>query len=162
MSFTAACLSFPFSCCAAGKFESAKVSTTSKPGEGEGVRVTVDAAAREGLRIVAVAETHIHADFLSGARELAERVGAHVYVGGEGGPEWQSKWAKPYAHTSLHDGTEFKVGSIAFRALHTPGHTPEHVSYLVTDLGGGASEPLRNRHVHLYRRGARYGGFLKW
>ncbi len=102
----------------------------------------VDLAARHGLRIVAVAETHIHADFLSGARELAERTGAHLYLSAEGGPEWQSKWAKPYAHTSLHDGTEFKVGNIAFRALHTPGHTPEHVSYLVTDLGGGASEPM--------------------
>ena len=61
----------------------------------------VDAAAREGLRIVAVAETHIHADFLSGARELAERVGAHVYVGGQGGPEWQSKWVTGYGHTLL-------------------------------------------------------------
>ena len=102
----------------------------------------VDLAARHGLRIVAVAETHIHADFLSGARELAERTGAHLYVSGEGGPEWQSTWAKPYAHTLLRDGTEFKVGNIWFRALHTPGHTPEHMSYLVTDRGGGASEPM--------------------
>ena len=102
----------------------------------------IDLAARHGLRIVAVAETHIHADFLSGARELAECAGAHLYLSAEGGPEWQSKWAKPYAHTPLHDGTEFKVGNIAFRALHTPGHTPEHMSYLVTDLGGGASEPM--------------------
>src|SRR5690606_40290687 len=48
-------------------------------------------ARREGLRIVAVAETHIHADFLSGARELAER-GARVYVSGEGGPDWRYEW----------------------------------------------------------------------
>jgi len=102
----------------------------------------VDAATREGLRIVAVAETHIHADFLSGARELAERVGAHVYVGGEGGPEWQSKWVTAYGHTPLRHGDEFMVGNIRFRALHTPGHTPEHVSYLVTDVGGGATEPM--------------------
>jgi hydroxyacylglutathione hydrolase len=102
----------------------------------------VDAAAREGLRIVAVAETHIHADFLSGARELAERVGANVYVGGEGGPEWQSKWVTGYGHTLLRHGDEFMVGNIRFRALHTPGHTPEHVSYLVTDVGGSATEPM--------------------
>jgi hydroxyacylglutathione hydrolase len=102
----------------------------------------VDLAAQHGLRIVAVAETHIHADFLSGARELAERVGAHLYLSAEGGPEWQSAWAKGYAHTPLRDGTEFTVGNIAFRALHTPGHTPEHVSFLVTDRGGGAAEPM--------------------
>jgi hydroxyacylglutathione hydrolase len=102
----------------------------------------VQIAAKEGLRIVAVAETHIHADFLSGARELAERVGAHVYVGCEGGPDWQSKWVAPYAHTLLKDGDTFKVGNIVFQAMHTPGHTPEHVSYLVTDVGGGASAPM--------------------
>jgi len=102
----------------------------------------VDVAAREGLRIVAVAETHIHADFLSGARELAEKVGAHVYVSGRGGSEWQSRWVAPYKHTLLEDGTVFRVGNIEFRAVHTPGHTPEHMSYLVTDRGGGATEPM--------------------
>lgn len=102
----------------------------------------VQVAAAQGLRIVAVAETHIHADFLSGARELAERVGAHVYVSAEGGPEWQSRWAASCKHTLLHDGDVFKVGNIQFRAVHSPGHTPEHMSYLVTDLGGGATEPM--------------------
>lgn len=102
----------------------------------------IDLAAREGLRIVAVAETHIHADFLSGARELAERVGAHVYVSGQGGVEWQSRWVGPYRHTVLTDGTVFQVGNIRFQAVHTPGHTPEHMSYLVTDIGGGAREPI--------------------
>jgi hydroxyacylglutathione hydrolase len=102
----------------------------------------IELAAREGLRIVAVAETHIHADFLSGLRELAARVGAHVYVSGQGGPDWQSRWIGPYAHTLLEDGSTFKVGNIRFQAVHTPGHTPEHMSYLVTDLGGGASEPM--------------------
>ena len=102
----------------------------------------IDLAAREGLRIVAVAETHIHADFLSGARELAERVGAHVYVSGLGGDDWQSRWVGPYKHTLLKDGDTFRVGNIEFRAVHTPGHTPEHMSYLVTDHGGGATEPM--------------------
>jgi hydroxyacylglutathione hydrolase len=102
----------------------------------------LELAAREGLRIVAVAETHIHADFLSGARELAERVKARVYVGAEGGADWQSRWVGPYAHTLLRDGDTFQVGNIRFEAVHTPGHTPEHVSYLVTDLGGGATGPI--------------------
>lgn len=96
----------------------------------------VDAARREGLRIVAVAETHIHADFLSGAREFADRIGARVYVSAEGGPEWQSAWVGPYAHTLLRNGDTFKVGNIEFKAWHTPGHTPEHMSYIVFDRGG--------------------------
>lgn len=104
----------------------------------------VDLAAFEGLRITAVAETHIHADFLSGARELAERFGAKVYVSAEGGPDWQSEWAKESAYdvTFLHDGDTFRVGNIEIQAVHTPGHTPEHLSYLVTDLGGGATTPI--------------------
>ena len=106
------------------------------------VDLCIELAAREGLRIVAVAETHIHADFLSGARELAERVGAHVFVSGQGGPEWQSRWVGPYRHTLLADGTVFNVGNIRFQAVHSPGHTPEHMSFLVTDVGGGASEPM--------------------
>lgn len=102
----------------------------------------LDLAKSHGLKIAAVAETHIHADFLSGARELAERVGAHVYVSGLGGPDWQSKWVGPYKHTILKDGDTFKVGNIVFKAVHTPGHTPEHVVYLVEDQGGGANEPM--------------------
>lgn len=105
-------------------------------------------AAKEGLKIVAAAETHIHADFLSGARELAETAGAKVYVSAEGGPEWQSEWVTKktgggaYAHQLLRHGDTFKVGNIEFKALHTPGHTPEHLCYLVTDRGGGATEPM--------------------
>lgn len=99
----------------------------------------VDAARREGLRIVAVAETHIHADFLSGAREFADRIGAHVYVSAEGGLEWQSAWVGPYAHTLLRNGDMFKIGNIEFKAWHTPGHTPEHMSYIVFDRGGTGS-----------------------
>nr|WP_243664236.1 MBL fold metallo-hydrolase [Rhodothermus marinus] len=102
-------------------------------------------AEEEGLRIVAVAETHIHADFLSGARELAERVGARLYLSAEGEADgWASNWAKNgrYDVTFLRDGDTFRIGNIEFRAVHTPGHTPEHLCYLVTDRGGGATEPM--------------------
>lgn len=99
-------------------------------------------AAEHGLRIVAVAETHIHADFLSGARELATRVDAKVYVSGMGGDDWRSRWVGDVPHRALVDGDRFEVGRIEFTARHTPGHTPEHLSYLVTDRGGGAGEPM--------------------
>ncbi len=105
-------------------------------------------AKTNNLRIVAAAETHIHADFLSGVRELAEQVGARVYVSGEGGPDWDSRWLQQkrgggsYNAVELKDGDTFRIGNIEFQALHTPGHTPEHISYLVTDLGAGADEPM--------------------
>jgi len=104
-------------------------------------------AAANGLQIVAVAETHIHADFLSGARELAEK-GVKVYLSDEGDADWKYQWLNmkngggSYAHQLLKDGDTFKVGNIDFKAVHTPGHTPEHLSYMVTDRGGGADKPL--------------------
>jgi hydroxyacylglutathione hydrolase len=108
----------------------------------------IDLAAAHGLAIIASAETHIHADFLSGSRELAEKIGAAVYVSDEGDADWKYGWLHDrtgggaYEHRLLKDGDTFKVGTIAFRAIHTPGHTPEHLSYEVTDLGGGASDPM--------------------
>ncbi len=103
-----------------------------------------EVAAQEGLRITAVAETHIHADFVSGAREFAAWDPAvRIYVSAEGGPDWQSEWADGLPNvTCLRDGDTFMVGNIQFKAVHTPGHTPEHMVYLVTDLGGGANEPI--------------------
>ena len=102
----------------------------------------LDLAAANGLTIVAVAETHIHADFVSGARELASRVDAWVYVSGEGGSDWRSKWFKGFNAVELRDGERFSIGNIAFEVLHTPGHTPEHICYLVTDGGVDATEPI--------------------
>ncbi len=100
-------------------------------------------AGENDLRIVAVAETHIHADYLSGARELAERHGATVYLSGEGGADWQFEWAKGLGSAVvLRDGDEFRIGGIGFRALLTPGHTPEHLGFLVTDHGSGADTPM--------------------
>lgn len=108
----------------------------------------LDLAAEQKLRIVATAETHIHADFLSGSRELAERIGATVYVSDEGDADWKYRWLDKkrgggvYAHRLLKHGDVFNIGRIELRVLHTPGHTPEHISFLVTDRGGGANEPL--------------------
>ena len=100
-----------------------------------------DLAARHKLRIVAAADTHIHADYLSGLREMAAR-GVFVYASKEGGPEWQDQWLihGEYPHRLLGHRDQFSVGYIEFVAVHTPGHTPEHLSYLVRDVGGGAQD----------------------
>jgi hydroxyacylglutathione hydrolase len=104
----------------------------------------VELAESEGLRIRAVAETHIHADFLSGAREFAERFGTRVYLSDEGDADWKYAWAgeEGYECRLLRDGDAFCIGNIEVRALHTPGHTPEHLVFMITDLGGGADEPM--------------------
>jgi len=100
-------------------------------------------AEKEGMTIVAAADTHIHADYLSGLREFAER-GTRVYASDEGDADWKYEFLRDsaYDHVLLTDGNTFDIGNIRFKAVHTPGHTPEHLSYLVTDLGGGASEPM--------------------
>jgi hydroxyacylglutathione hydrolase len=86
-------------------------------------------AAANGMKIVAVTETHIHADYLSGTRELAAATGAKIYVSGEGGPDWQYE----FDGERLYDGSKITIGNISIQAVHTPGHTPEHLSFLVTD-----------------------------
>ena len=86
-------------------------------------------AAAQGLKIVAVTETHIHADYLSGARELAARTGAELYLSDEGGEDWQYA----FEHRPLRDGSVIDVGEVRLTARHTPGHTPEHLTFLVTD-----------------------------
>ncbi|MFT5141479.1 MAG: hydroxyacylglutathione hydrolase [Rhodothermales bacterium] len=100
-------------------------------------------AEQQGMEIIAVVDTHIHADYLSGTREFAER-GVLVYASDEGTEDWKYEWLKgsAYKHTLLKDGDTFSIGNIQFRAVHSPGHTPEHLSYLVTDLGGGANAPM--------------------
>lgn len=100
-------------------------------------------AAENGLKITAVAETHIHADFVSGGREFAQDSAVRLYLSDEGGPGWTYMWPGPRPNTHLlKDGDTFLVGNIKVEAIHTPGHTPEHMSFLITDLGGGANEPI--------------------
>lgn len=93
----------------------------------------VNFAEEEGLRITHVSETHIHADFVSGARELASTTGAQLYLSDEGDADWKYGFAKEAGARLITDGAEFIVGNLKFQVIHTPGHTPEHVSFLVTD-----------------------------
>lgn len=105
-------------------------------------------AEEEDLEITSVAETHIHADFLSGARELASRQEVRLYLSDEGPDDWKYEWAQESREKGdqdvhfLEDGDSFRVGNIEFTAFHSPGHTPEHMSFLVTDHGGGAESPM--------------------
>jgi hydroxyacylglutathione hydrolase len=101
----------------------------------------VRVAEAEGVGITHVAETHIHADFVSGARELAERTGARLHLSDEGGPDWRYAYAAEYDAEMLKDGDVFRVGNIRIDVLHTPGHTPEHLTFLVTD-GAAADRPI--------------------
>jgi len=108
----------------------------------------IAAAAKEGMKITAITETHIHADFLSGSRELAERTDGRLYLSDEGDADWKYQWLHKkrgggnYNHQLVKHGNKFKVGNIQLEVLHTPGHTPEHICFMVTDLGGGANEPM--------------------
>jgi hydroxyacylglutathione hydrolase len=101
----------------------------------------VDAAEEEGMRITAVTETHIHADYASGTRELAKKTGATMYLSAEGGPGWEYEFAEEDGATLVRDGDSFEIGNIRFRILHTPGHTPEHICFEVTD-GAASDEPM--------------------
>ncbi|MFY9256043.1 MAG: rhodanese-like domain-containing protein [Fuerstiella sp.] len=109
---------------------------------GRDIEQYLDMAAREGLKLVAVAETHIHADYVSGARELADRAGAKLYVSDEGPAEWKYLYLDAYDSQLLHDGDHFMIGNIRFDVMHTPGHTPESISFVLTDQGGGANKPM--------------------
>ncbi|MCM2317398.1 MAG: MBL fold metallo-hydrolase, partial [Thermoanaerobaculia bacterium] len=82
-------------------------------------------AEAEGLAIRYIIETHLHADFVSGHRELAARTGAEIVFG--------ARAAAEFPHRAVHDGDELRVGRVVLRALETPGHTPESVCWLVID-----------------------------
>lgn len=90
----------------------------------------IEIAKQNNMQITHVAETHIHADFLSGSRELAALTGAKLYLSDEGGPDWQYE----FDHVGLKDGDEFKVGNLKIEVIHTPGHTLESITFLLTDV----------------------------
>lgn len=95
-------------------------------------------AAQEGFRIIHVTETHIHADFVSGSRELASLTGARILLSAEGGKDWQYAYAAADNARLLRDGDVVMVGNIKLDVIHTPGHTPEHLSFIVTDTPAAA------------------------
>jgi len=90
------------------------------------VDLYLETAAKEGFRITGVVETHFHADFVSGHRELAERTGADIFLG--------SKASAAFPHRRVRDGDEVTFGRCRLRFLETPGHTLESISVLVTNL----------------------------
>jgi hydroxyacylglutathione hydrolase len=91
----------------------------------------LDYARENDLHIRHILETHVHADFVSGSRELKARLKdrPQIHSSGLGGVEW----TPPYADHVVKDGDEVKVGSLRLKAIHTPGHTPEHVSWAMYD-----------------------------
>ena len=90
--------------------------------------VYVDMAREAGLAITHIFETHIHADLVSGSRELCARVeSARIFASNEGGAEYG------FEHEKVNDGDRFTFGELLVIARHTPGHTPEHMSYLLAD-----------------------------
>jgi hydroxyacylglutathione hydrolase len=93
----------------------------------------IDAVERRSLMLEYVTETHIHADFVSGARDLARETGATLLLSGEGGPDWSYRFAASDGARILRHGDRFDVGQVHFEVRHTPGHTPEHLSFVVTD-----------------------------
>ena len=101
----------------------------------------IEAAAAANLKITHVTETHIHADYISGTRELAARTGAQMLLSNEGPPNWRYDFAEESSATLLRDGDMFDVGKVRFKVKHTPGHTPEHLSFIVKALDT-ADEPV--------------------
>jgi hydroxyacylglutathione hydrolase len=89
------------------------------------VDIYVKAAEERGLKILHIFETHLHADFVSGHKELAERTGAKIYIGARAGAS--------FPHVDVQDGFELRVGKMALKVLDTPGHTPESICLLITD-----------------------------
>lgn len=99
-------------------------------------------AKKEKLNIVGALETHIHADFVSGSRELNDRFGTKLYISDEGDADWKYQNLDGISHQLLKDGDQFKIGNLVFGVMHTPGHTPESISFLLTDKGGSADKPM--------------------
>jgi glyoxylase-like metal-dependent hydrolase (beta-lactamase superfamily II)/rhodanese-related sulfurtransferase len=89
------------------------------------VDIYLKAAEEQNLKIRHVFETHLHADFVSGHKELAARTGAQIYFGAQAGAQ--------FPHVALTDGQEVRMGKVRVRALETPGHTPESMCFVVID-----------------------------
>ena len=99
------------------------------------VDVYLERAAALGLRIAHVIETHLHADFVSGHVELAQRTGATIHVSHRAGAG--------FSHHALREGDEIALGGVRIQVLETPGHTLESICLLVLEGGGGAARPVK-------------------
>ncbi|MFL5621279.1 MAG: rhodanese-like domain-containing protein [Gemmatimonadaceae bacterium] len=97
----------------------------------------VRAAGADRVRITHVTETHIHADFVSGASALADIAGASLFLSGEGSGQWGYADDALRGAGALRDGSVIEIGQVRVRAMHTPGHTPEHLTFFVSDLARG-------------------------
>jgi len=100
----------------------------------------LEIAKANNMTITHIFETHIHADFLAGSRELAQLTGAKLYLSDEGGEGWEYE----FPHVGLKNNDLIKLGNLSFKILHTPGHTPESISFLLTD------HPASNEPVMLF------------
>lgn len=99
----------------------------------------IRAAGAERVRITNVTETHIHADFVSGAQALAAAAGARLHLSAEGGKEWGYASVALENVQPLRNGSDISFGKVRVRAAHTPGHTPEHLTFFVSDLERGSA-----------------------
>lgn len=103
---------------------------------GRNVAAYLQEANAQNLKITHVTETHIHADYLSGTRQLAHETGASMFLSREGDEGWQYGFLS--ANDQLvGDGDVIKVGNLELEVMHTPGHTPEHISFVLTDKPAG-------------------------
>lgn len=91
--------------------------------------IYIEAAKALGVKITHILETHLHADFISGHIDLAEATGAKIYAPKSGNCEFE--------HVGLSEGDSFEIEDMKVRVLETPGHTPEHISYVVSDTSRG-------------------------
>ena len=89
------------------------------------VEMYCEIASSRGAKVRHIFETHLHADFVSGHKELAARTGANIYIG--------ARANATFPHVGVQDGFELRVGSMCLQVLETPGHTPESICLLITD-----------------------------
>jgi len=116
------CLSYVIGCGVAGE------AVVVDPGR-DRVAEYVRFARKKGLRITRIVETHTHADHISGNRDLAAAAHARIFLHAASGATFD--------HSALRDGEEIEVGNVLLKVLHTPGHTPDSISLLVTDRSRG-------------------------
>ncbi|RYD83313.1 MAG: MBL fold metallo-hydrolase [Sphingobacteriales bacterium] len=103
------------------------------------IKTYITFAAENRVKISYILETHIHADYASGARALAERTGAKLFVSAY---DTNQKYAYNFPHNDIKEGEKIEIGKTVIEALHTPGHTPEHISFLVYDKERSADQPV--------------------